>query len=165
MATEKLRKEADLIFTANYDLNLAFLKNRLSSRNDVEDLLHDTYVRFIKALPEIRDVNKIPQFLRAVIRVTLKRAYRRKIADNPQLRVPYDDDLISTWPGTEARIDAVNQLNNQSNSLLERCSPKQQEAFHMWMDGFTFESIAKKQGVPYATVYSRVKRARDLISY
>jgi RNA polymerase sigma factor (sigma-70 family) len=65
-------------YAAHGTVVLAFLRSRLRRREDAEELLHDTFVRAIKASGALRDAGKVRAYLLSIAHRQLLNHHRRR---------------------------------------------------------------------------------------
>jgi RNA polymerase sigma-70 factor (ECF subfamily) len=126
----------------------------LGSAWETEDLVQETYLRAVRALPKFR--------AEAPVRLWLLSIARRTCADHVRRRQRHRrllDRLTS-----EAVCDGDTPLAGDlaaTIDLLQRIDPDRREAFALTqLAGLSYEEAATVIGCPIGTIRSRVARAR-----
>lgn len=122
----------------------------LGSTGVEEDLVQETYLRAIKALPGFRFEVPVQAWLLSIARRVCaddvrKRQRARRLADR-----------LDRFAGDVVAIDA-----ESVHHLLDNLDPERREAFVLTqVMGLSYEEAATVMGCPIGTVRSRVARAR-----
>jgi RNA polymerase sigma-70 factor, ECF subfamily len=100
-----------LALVANRTRSLAYLRGRLGSLEDAEDVLHDAYVRLLRASDQLRDPTRIDAWLSQTLRNAVIDRYRRNGA-RKRLRDEYAMHVHEADDGTaiDDQLDRVDQL-------------------------------------------------------
>lgn len=123
----------------------------LGSSGEVADLVQETYLRAVRAVPSYRGEAPVTAWLAAIARRVCAddvrvRQRRRRLLD--RLRVATGDDHV---PAPQHVGDALDGL-----------SPQRREAFVLTqVAGLSYEEAAAVVGCPIGTIRSRVARARS----
>jgi RNA polymerase sigma-70 factor, ECF subfamily len=118
---------------------------------ETDDLVQETYLRALRALPKYQG--------RAPMRVWLLSIARRVCVD--AIRTAQRRRRISTlFSRPAAQADAVEQL--AINALIDSLPHDQREAFVLTqLLGYSYAEVAAISDVPVGTIRSRIARARN----
>jgi RNA polymerase sigma-70 factor, ECF subfamily len=127
----------------------------LGSDGEVEDLVQETYLRALRALPQFRGDAPVRLWLLSIARRTCADHVRRR-----QRQRRLIDRLTSEVACTGDRVD--NGDMSATIDLLQRLDPDRREAFVLTqLAGLSYDDAAAIVGCPIGTIRSRVARARD----
>lgn len=123
----------------------------LGSAGEVEDLVQETYLRALKALPRFRG--------EAPVRLWLLSIARRTCADHVRRR-QRRRRLIERVTANASR-DELTHAQEATSELLAALDPPRREAFVLTqVVGLSYDEAAVVAGCPIGTIRSRVARAR-----
>jgi len=135
----------------------------LRNPDEAEDMVQDTFVRLYRALPRYEERQRFESWLFQILgnccrtaNTVQHRETRRTIADeNAVLHLAADDDTAraaeSAWSDTVRRALAELPEYNREIFLLH------------YIEGFSYEEIARMTGVRQSALKMRVKRASDAL--
>lgn len=130
--------------------------SNLSSGDDVEDLVQDTYLRTIRSLGSFRAESPVLPWVITIARRTCADAVRKRERYRRLIeRVRQREDRQPVLSGPEFPIA----------DLLDRLEESRRDAFVLTqLGGLSYAEAASALGCPVGTIRSRVARARgDLI--
>lgn len=137
--------------------------SRRTDRQDADDLLHESFVRFANS-PACRDraiecpEAYLNQIATNLLRDRAKSALQRSLASH----VPVDEVPLA---GTDliAALEARDKLNRLQNALM-RLKPKTREIFlaHR-LDGLSYRQISERSGLSIKGVEWHMSKAIDLL--
>jgi RNA polymerase sigma-70 factor (ECF subfamily) len=126
----------------------------LGSSGETEDLVQETYLRALRALPRFRGEAPVRVWLLAIARHTCADHVRRRQRHRRLL----DRLTIEAGSTGDAAVDAS---GSPSLELLLRLDPDRREAFALTqLAELSYEEAADVVGCPIGTIRSRVARAR-----
>ncbi|MEM9508794.1 MAG: RNA polymerase sigma factor SigZ [Cyanobacteria bacterium P01_E01_bin.35] len=133
-----------------------FLRLRVNNRADVDDLLQEILIKTYQHLNTVKDPNKFPPWLFQIARNTLIDYYRKT------KREIYRQDVSAL---TEEKVELYEQvrqeLTNCIRPFLSQLPDKYREAIDaVDLQGVPQKELAKKLGLSYSAVKSRVQRGR-----
>jgi len=132
---------------------LAFIRRRVPSGADAEDLLQDVLVKLVERPGAVRE-ESVPAWLFAVARRAIIDRYRARPAPLP---LPPGDVIAEESPSPTA----IAELALCLDPLLAELSPEDREILRrVDAEGERQAAVARELGVPPSTVKSRVQRAR-----
>ena len=132
----------------------SFLHPRVSNPADVDDLLQEISLKMVKGIGDLKDPSKLGPWLFQIANRTIIDHYRSQTRSE----APHPDDL---WHGRD---------NPPVRQHLERCvapfiaalpheSARLLKAIDI--DGQSQKCMAEREGLPYSTLKSRVRAARE----
>jgi len=132
-----------------------FLRARVKSAADADDLLQDVFVRIQKRLPTLHDTSKIQGWVYSIARNAVIDHYRRH-----REHVPIDFDLESEDPAGESAVDLRPALKRFIAELpVSYREPLVRHEFQ----GESLENVARALGLTLTATKSRVRRARLML--
>jgi RNA polymerase sigma-70 factor, ECF subfamily len=141
------------LYRAHADAVYRLLTRLVGPRNERDDLLQDTFVRFHRALPRYRREARVATFLHAIA-VRVAYDHLRARAKSPQLDDALDDITANDLPPEQwAEIGEVLQF-------LDTLTPDQRIAFVLReVLDYTYPDIAQLVGCLATTARMRVAAA------
>ncbi len=145
-----------------------FIRKRVGSMEDAEDILQDVYYQLTLADMVMKPIDQIGAWLFTVTRNRITDLYRKK---RPELLPEYDSDeeesifeefrelllYNSNTPETEY-LNAV--IWEEIDKVLDELPKEQRQAFEMTeIQGFSFNELAEQTGEPVNTLISRKRYA------
>jgi RNA polymerase sigma-70 factor (ECF subfamily) len=134
----------------------------LGRREDVEDLVQETFLRVFRYLPEFEGRSKLSTWICTVAqRVALDELRRRQRA----LPLAPEEDAAAI-AATDDLVHDVEQ--DERNALVQRALAALPEKYrlplvHAAIDGLDYETIATMLAVPVGTVKTHVFRGKQLL--
>ncbi|MEJ2694610.1 MAG: sigma-70 family RNA polymerase sigma factor [Candidatus Thiodiazotropha sp.] len=132
-----------------------YLRRRLASEADVEDLQQETFLRLYRAQPSLADSSRIEAWLLHTARNLLVDHYRASRPTSPLEVEPAAQPNRVPTP--------LETLQPCISPLLTRLPEKYRQALSLDLDGVPQQEIAQRQGVGLSGAKSRVQRARNLL--
>lgn len=146
-------------------------------RDDVDDILQETWLSVYKALKNFRGDSQFYSWLYRIAQNTAISAVKREIikkkafepssSDKDYLQDSYNEDspLNLTNPSYSPEEHLLDQqLNEKLETGINQLSKDLRETFvYREMHGLSYQQIAQIQSIPIGTVRSRINRARDII--
>ena len=145
---------------------------RLRNSADAEEVVQDVFIRAHRALAAFRGESSLASWL---YRITLNLAHNRywyfhrrhrHLTESLERSVgqsgtaTYADFIASDAPGP-AREAATNEFAGLAQACINRLAPPQRDILHLrTVQHHSYSSIARKMGIQYGTVKSRIARAR-----
>jgi RNA polymerase sigma-70 factor (ECF subfamily) len=122
----------------------------LGSAGETEDLVQETYLRALKALPRFRGEAPVRLWLLSIARRTCADHVRRR-----QRRRRLMDRVLSD------ASSATESAPEVTDDLLDALDPDRRDAFVLTqLAGLSYDEAAVVAGCPIGTIRSRVARAR-----
>lgn len=127
----------------------------LGSAGEIEDLVQETYLRALKALPTFRGDAPVHLWLLSIARRTCADHVRRRQRSR-RLMQRLTTELP---PITAAATGSTDQVHDVE--LVDALAPERREAFVLTqLVGLSYDEAASVAGCPIGTIRSRVARAR-----
>jgi len=147
------------------------IARRLTSQQaDAEDLVHDAYLKAIRAADQVRldTVEDCRAWLTRILVNTFRDQYRHRLR-SPIISSTGDGmgELIelraSPEPGPAERVEGK-QFAEAAQTAIMDLPPELRLIVALFLiEGLTYERIAERMAVPVGTVMSRLWRARRLL--
>lgn len=148
---------------------LNFIRQRISSKEEAEDILQDVFYRLIENFAEIETAEKVTAWLFASTRNRIIDSYRKHTPDSFSdiERASGDgDDAISLaeiLPDTSALPDGdliMDDIMEEVEEALDELPEEQKEVFVLHeFEGYSFKEISAMLNVPVNTLLSRKRYA------
>ena len=132
----------------------AFLHSRVSTPDDVDDLLQEILIKTHKNLHTIKSGNSIKSWLFQIANHTIIDFYRKQQSTVKQVTA---DDLWFAEENTSIQQSLAQCIEPFINALPEE-SAKLLTAIEL--QGYSQKAYADKQGISYSTLKSRVQQSR-----
>lgn len=150
----------DSIYTAYFHHVCRWVRAFGCPASDVDDLAQETFLVVRRRLPDF-DGGNLPGWIYRIARLTVsdyrRRAWFRRVW---QRRGSDPDRLMGAGSNPEERL-AQRQAERLLQEALSKMSGKRSRAFFLFeVEGYTGEEIAALEGVPVATIYTRLFHAR-----
>jgi RNA polymerase sigma-70 factor, ECF subfamily len=147
---------AEDVWHALSDELRAFLRSRLTSASDADDVLQDVFVRVVQKLGSLRQLSRIEPWVYQIARNAIADFYRR--------RAPRPDDAVEGVVDRRSEAHAGNRNRSVGAwlSLMIKGLPDAlRDAVRMYeIEGFSQAEIAGRLGISLSGAKSRVQRGR-----
>ncbi|MGA2032140.1 MAG: sigma-70 family RNA polymerase sigma factor [Thermoguttaceae bacterium] len=143
---------------ARYQPRLRYYFRRMLPREDqVDDVLQDVWLAAFRALPRLADPAALAAWLYRIARDKASVQWRKHRPEHP-LEV---SDLVEE-PSCGDEFDHEDAL--EIHAALDRLAPEHREILVLrFLEGMTYEQIAKVTGCPIGTVRSRLYYAKSAL--
>jgi RNA polymerase sigma-70 factor (ECF subfamily) len=144
------------VWNALSDELRSFLRSRLPSESDADDLLQDVFVRLIEKIGSLRAADRIESWVYQIARNAVADFYRRRV---PQSAEPVEDVA-------ESRIDDVDGNHNVAigtwlSAMIGGLPEKLRDAVRMYeVEGLSQSELAQRLNISLSGAKSRVQRGR-----
>ncbi|MBI3882778.1 MAG: sigma-70 family RNA polymerase sigma factor [Sphingobacteriales bacterium] len=144
---------------------LGFIKQRVSSNEDAEDILQDVFYQFAG---NTEPIEQVTSWLFKVARNKITDSYRKqKLPLIEDMQLSATDEESFDWKEIMLATDNTPETNYLRNLFweelqlaLDELPPEQREVFvQNELDGIAFKDIADKTGISVATLISRKRYA------
>lgn len=155
----------EAIWTEFHANLLRFVARRVRNPADAEDVVQRVFLQVHRALPTLRDAERLPAWLYQITRRVLADFYRapahqRELAMGDAVEVAGDLDAAST-AGDSDEPSALAELSTCLRPLMASLSDADQEALALVeFGGVSQVDAARRLGVSVSGMKSRVQRAR-----
>jgi RNA polymerase sigma-70 factor, ECF subfamily len=159
--TSKVHEEFLAATLPSLDLVYNLARRMAAERDEVEDLVQETYLRAFEAWVRRRRPRKVEPWLATIClnagRSRLRRAWNREIPTDSEPLVP-DPASVEDEVMREIRRSVV-------HDALSRLPPEQRTAIALMdLSGFTAAEAARITGAPRGTILARVHRGRKKLA-
>lgn len=155
-ATDGDEKAFEQLFMATYGYVYMIAKKRLSHDDDIYDAIQETFTKVYKNLSRLSSAAAFLSWLKAIAENTVTDILRKAPPETEEFFDEYaevDENYNSKKFDREVNLDITEVLNNLSQDKVDLL-------IRVYYDGMTVTDIAKKEGVPKTTVYSRLSVAK-----
>jgi RNA polymerase sigma-70 factor (ECF subfamily) len=143
-------------FKAHHRPLLRFVRAKISSETDAEEIVQETFINCLKHLPLFRGNSSIKTWMQGVARHEIADYYRKKYAKKAISALPLTD-LITT-----CGIDDAHEVSEKVRQVFDRMSSQNRELLLLkYIDGKKVEEIAQEMGRTIKAVESELFRARQ----
>jgi RNA polymerase sigma factor (sigma-70 family) len=159
--TDVVRKEGNRLFN--------FIRKRVKSTLDAEDILQDVYFQLAKISNEINTIERMSAWLFMIARNKITDNYRKKRSLNfsdmnnaysEEEGTMYFEDFISDEGDLQDQLMTRDGMWEELAEALDELPKAQREVFEMHeFDGLSFKEISEKTGVQVNTLLSRKRYA------
>jgi RNA polymerase sigma-70 factor (ECF subfamily) len=125
----------------------SFIGSRLFDKQEVDDIVQNSFIHFYKALSSFDTKKSIYPYLLQIARNELYMFFRKK-----HITVPLNDDIIQR--GEEKRYES------DISEIVEGMNPDHKKALLWFAEGYSYQEIAKRLKKPLNTVRTLIRRAR-----
>lgn len=152
----------------------AYIRNKLGSTSDIEDVLQDVFYEFVLARRSLKQIEHVGAWLFSVARNRVTDLFRKtkvmsldeavgQAADGEPLLI---ESLLHSLRDAPDRIYAIQALSEDLERALDELPAEQREVFIAHeLDGRSFREMAAETGVNVNTLLARkhyaVKRLRE----
>ena len=134
----------------------AFLRSRLPSESDADDVLQDVFVRIVEKIGSLREAGRIESWVYQIARNAIADFYRRR-APQPADPVEAAVDLGGDEGGDNLNRSVAAWLSSMVGALPETL----RDAVRMYeMEGLSQSEIANRLNISLSGAKSRVQRGR-----
>jgi RNA polymerase sigma-70 factor, ECF subfamily len=126
-----------------------------AGERDADDLLQEVFIKVHLNLKNLHEIAKLESWIFQITRNVLNDAYRRR-----KERLVKEGVEVPELDGGDETSDVALCLK----PFLQKLPPKYRDAIAMTdLGGLALKDLAKRTGVGYSAVKSRVRRARQLL--
>ena len=132
-----------------------FIKTRVNSPENAEDILQDVFAKIHRKASTIKEKEKLTSWVYQITRNTIIDYYKKKKL------LTYTDNLNTSLP---EKIDEniSKDFSKCLQPLINKLADKDRDALHKTsFENMSQKDYAKEQGISYSTAKSRVQRARQ----
>ncbi|MCD4654069.1 RNA polymerase sigma factor [bacterium] len=140
---------------------------RLSFFNvrDAEDITQETFLRALGAFQKYSHQNREWAWLRTICINIVREQWRRNRFFEDNIRPTANEFCCSGWTPDPARTAETTERLEKVFSVMKHLKPDFREALMFkHFVGMSDQEIAKHQNISIATVRSRIRRARNLLT-
>jgi len=149
MSIEKIWEEI-------HDDLYAFIRSRLQDEASAKDVTQDVFLTLQTKLPQLRNRDKVGNWLFQIARHAVTDHYRR------EQRKRDAGSLDSVEIPTLETDDRTEEFARCIPAMLELLPPIYREALHLTeIEGLSQKELAERLDIPYPTAKSRVQRGKE----
>lgn len=152
---------------------LDFIRQRVNSDEDAEDILQDVFYQFVNAYRMMEPIEKVTSWLFTVARNRITDLYRKKKTTTFSSLLPVTDDgneedasgyfldeLMQDVSETPEAQYIRSLVWDTLNAALEELPAEQRDVFNLHeLEGLSFKDIAAQTGLSVNTLLSRKRYA------
>lgn len=142
---------------------LGFIKKRIPSLADAEDILQDVFSNFVESFLLPEPIQQSTGWLYRVAKNKIADTFRKKSPENFSQLEPDEEHWLENLMINESSPEDYFWNQSLANALQEAIAllPKAQREVFIWheIDGLTFKQIQAKLQVPIPTLISRKRYA------
>ncbi|MBK9729957.1 MAG: RNA polymerase sigma factor [Chitinophagaceae bacterium] len=152
---------------------LDFIRQRVNSEEDAEDILQDVFYQFVNAYRMMEPIEKVTSWLFTVARNRITDLYRKKKTETFSSLLPVSDEgsdeetpgyfldeLMQDISETPEAQYMRSLVWDTLNAALEELPVEQRDVFNLHeLEGLSFKEIAAQTGQPVNTLLSRKRYA------
>lgn len=150
--------EVGRIYTQFHTELLRYVKSKVSSAEDAEDLIQNVFIKITSGIGSLSDDVKLKSWLFTVTRNTIIDYYRlnanrKKVTTSDEIHedIPEVDDVDSTKGLEQCMSSMINLLPEEYRQIIIESEIK----------GVKQKDLAEKYGVAYPSMRSKVQRGRE----
>jgi RNA polymerase sigma-70 factor, ECF subfamily len=150
--------EVAKIYTKFHEALFAFIRSRISSREDAEDILHNVFLKISSGIERLSGEEKLQSWVYSITRNTIIDYYRK----NANRRMSgIDSNLEDTLP-EEPDTDNKKNLDQCISSMIELLPEDYRGIItDSEINEIKQKDLTEKYGIAYPSVRSRVQRGRE----
>jgi RNA polymerase sigma-70 factor, ECF subfamily len=150
--------EVGAIYSELHNALLAYIKSKIRSKEDAEDILQNVFIKISGNIESLQDEKKLTGWIYSITRNAIIDYYRtNKAKRNNSL----DDALTESLP-EEDNADTTKGLDGCIGSMIAQLPDEYKTIIlESELNGISQKELAEKYDMPYPTVRSRVQRGRE----
>ena len=150
--------EVGLIYSELRNALLAFIKGKISSKEDAEDILQNVFVKISMHIDSLGDEKKLTSWIYTIARNAITDYYRA----NASNRTGRLDDNISVSLADENQTDDTGGLDKCLGGMIAQLPADYKSIItDSEIKGIKQKDLAEKYNMAYPTVRSKVQRGRE----
>lgn len=150
------KKAFEELFMLTYGYVYCLAKRRLSHDDDIYDAIQETFTKVYQNLGRLSAPAAFISWLKTIAENTVTDILRKAPPESGEFFEEYtevDENYNATRFDRDVKLDLTDILNDMSPDKVELLT-------RVFYDGMTVSDIAKMQGVPKTTIYSRLNVAK-----
>lgn len=133
-----------------------FVKTKVSSDHDAEEIVQETFINCLKHLTLFRGNSSIKTWMQGIARHEIADYYRKRYAKKAILALPLTDLIPAT------AIGDAHEVSEKVRQVIHKMSAHQRELLLLkYIDGKKVEEIAEDLGRSIKAIESELFRARQ----
>lgn len=150
--------EIATLYTAFHKTMLNYIKSKVSSKEDAEDILHNVFVKVFNTAETLPQKKKIADWIFIITRNAIYDHYRKQSVRKSE---GMDEQFIANTP-EEILPDTTHGLDQCIMRFIERLPEQDQHIMiAAELKGIRQKELAEQYSMPYSSLRSRVQRGRE----
>ncbi|OGG14875.1 hypothetical protein A2773_01240 [Candidatus Gottesmanbacteria bacterium RIFCSPHIGHO2_01_FULL_39_10] len=139
----------------------SYIKRKIATTQDAEEILHDTFIATIDALRDFAYQSSLYTYICSIANHKIIDFYRKKKLKSILFsRFSEIEPLLSTFYGPEDKLDEE-LLKAKIKETFAKISPRYHKILRLkYIYGYSVEEIAKKLSISFKSAESQLFRAR-----
>lgn len=139
---------------------MAVVRQRISSPEEVEDVVQNTFVRAYQKLGQLRDASTFAFWLyRIAQKCTIDHLRRRRHSPHTST-----EDVRMVLDAKEAKRKGEEDVSDEVRSAVESLPPRYREVVTLrFIGGMSCKEVAEYLGEPEGTIRNRLFRANEML--
>ncbi len=140
-----------------------FVRGRVSSRQDAEDVIQEAYLRVLRYSAEHQVEDRERLLFSTARNLAVDNQRRRRVREKTVAECALLTPGAEEWPGSDEVVDARQRLK-QIEKVLSQLPARCREVFLLHrLDGLSYSQIAQRCGISVSAVEKHIARACLLI--
>lgn len=146
----------EAIWREQHDQLLAFIKKRIKSKEESEDILQEVFIKILSKIDTLKDSSKLRSWIFQMTRNAIIDHFRRKKNEELEAEIRDIED--------ETDENAMNEATGWIGYYVDSLPENYREAVVMYeMKGLSQKEVADQLGISYVNARSRIQRGRQLL--
>lgn len=146
------------IYIQFHDALLTFIRSKVKSKQDAEDILHSVFIKISNSIHKLSDQDKLQAWIFTITRNAIMDHYRMGSAVKTQTI----DDKNFTGIIEEEFTDATKGIDNCIHGMISQLPEEYKNIIiDSELKGAKQKDLAEKYSMAYSSLRSRVQRGRD----
>lgn len=139
-----------------------YIAKKVKDRNDVDDILQDSFLRIIANMENINNARKLKSYLYGIVHNTIMDFYRKE-KRKQQKDIQIENHLLAQQEEVEVERELGDIIQLCCiEPFMEQLPPKYRQAIQLTLfEGLSQKQLAKQLKISYSGAKSRVQRGRD----
>lgn len=148
------KKAFSELYMQSYRYVFFVVRQYVADDDSVYDVMQETFIKVYKNISRLNSPQAYYSWITAIAKNTARDFVRISLA---QSYVPFEEDYSDFLKDDETQKDVSLDIE----AVLKKMSPEESDLLSLvYYDGMRISQIAKMQGVPATTVYSRFNKAK-----
>jgi RNA polymerase sigma-70 factor, ECF subfamily len=146
------------IYTQFHQSLLAFIRSKIRSNEDAQDILHNVFIKIASNVNNLSEEEKLKSWIFAITRNTIIDYYRTNALKKKVEVVPGLEESIID----EADFDPTKGLDQCIHTMIKLLPEEYRDIIvDAEINGVKQKDLAEKYGMAYPSMRSRVQRGRE----
>ena len=163
-AQSRDEKAIEALYNHTYSDMYALVCNLCRNRNDVEDILQESYISAFSKLDTLAEKSSFVSWLKKIVINTWKDFLKNKAAIHETTLYDLTDEMCEDWQVTESSQELVelSETNREIRELVQALPENQRVCMVLfYYEEMRIEEIADVLGIPEGSVKSRLYYGRQ----